>query len=201
MPNYKFEYNLNLITMKNTMVTLCAFLFSQIIFGQKASIQIEDCNSLIVLNPSKSKFENTYILEKEISEGVWKKVQSKISDSKYLNFAIDQSGNYKTTIFSYVDGKIQTEYIKVNCDIWNKSEPNFSIYPNPTESNLTISLNQMNDAQYEYSIYSVTGVLLKKEKLFEATSTIFVNDLGSGIYIINLLEDQAKIRSSKLIIN
>ncbi len=69
-----------------------------------------------------------------------------------------------------------------------------SIFPNPVEDNLYIlGLNN----QALIGIYSIEGVLIKKEKVFD--NKINVSDLTQGIYIINIIEKDRFIYSTRII--
>ena len=64
----------------------------------------------------------------------------------------------------------------------NENELDFSIYPNPVNSIVTISGLNLEKAE----IYSVNGKLIKKVSL-SVLSTINVTDLEKGIYIIKVI--------------
>jgi predicted extracellular nuclease len=64
----------------------------------------------------------------------------------------------------------------------NKNELDFSIYPNPVNSVVTISGLNLEKAE----IYSVNGKLIKKVPL-SVLNTIDVTDLENGIYVIKVI--------------
>lgn len=63
----------------------------------------------------------------------------------------------------------------------------FSIYPNPTNSELNIQTS--NIQKFNFNIYNSLGQLVRTGNLESNTTTININDLTNGIYSIELLTD------------
>lgn len=77
------------------------------------------------------------------------------------------------------------------------SEALVSLSPNPANDFVNIVLT----SNMTLNIYSVNGALVYTENLQEGTNTISVSNLKSGLYIINLIDDNSgSSRNSKLII-
>ncbi len=75
------------------------------------------------------------------------------------------------------------------------SNTNINIYPNPTSGKITIPNEFVIN---EYSIYSLTGKLIKRGKL--NTNEIQVTELNSGIYILKIKDNNSnKMNVFKLI--
>lgn len=72
------------------------------------------------------------------------------------------------------------------------------IYPNPSHSLVYIK----NDSKIEishYELYDIHGKMILKETCFEEESTINVNELANGIYIIKLFNQKTILGTSKII--
>tara|TARA_X000000368_G_scaffold73546_1_gene54040 strand:- start:14978 stop:16768 length:1791 start_codon:yes stop_codon:yes gene_type:complete len=65
----------------------------------------------------------------------------------------------------------------------------FQVYPNPVFSELSIVTSSLNSI---ISIYSLQGVLLKRINVNSGVANIDVNDLSSGVYFVELLNDEGK---------
>jgi hypothetical protein len=65
----------------------------------------------------------------------------------------------------------------------------FQVYPNPVLSELSIVTSSLNSI---ISIYSLQGVLLKRINVDSGVNKIDVNDLSSGVYFVELLNDEGK---------
>jgi len=76
---------------------------------------------------------------------------------------------------------------------------NFAIYPNPTNKILNINLNQLNNTAI-VEIYNVLGQKVLKTNLTKRNSSIPVNDLSKGLYLITVKTENITT-TKKLIIN
>lgn len=79
----------------------------------------------------------------------------------------------------------------------------FSLYPNPTQNSVNISLANPTQGIYHADIYDLTGKLVKKATIdtsVSSTKRINIQDLASGIYLVKI--GNTKQQSvEKLIIN
>lgn len=73
---------------------------------------------------------------------------------------------------------------------------NFSISPNPVQNELTV---QSDEANLSYAIYNLNGQLLKENQL-NISKSISVNQLGKGMYLIQLKSGTRKT-IQKFIVN
>lgn len=89
-------------------------------------------------------------------------------------------------------------YNGLTTDLGETSAVNFNLYPNPAENmiNIQIPTQVMVD---RIEIYSITGALVKSEKIGFVTGEINYNaeDLSSGSYMLRLITDQGQ--TSKMI--
>jgi PKD repeat protein len=69
-------------------------------------------------------------------------------------------------------------------------DTNWSVYPNPAESLLTIELNHLN-ANSGVMVYGVDGKLVYNRNLNTLNSTIDVSEWAKGSYVIRLISDSS----------
>lgn len=82
---------------------------------------------------------------------------------------------------------------------FNLSTPSFdlensvSIFPNPTRSSLTISINN-NELPNEYSVYNMLGQLITNKQInTEADLTLNTSALSNGVYFIKIAKENAAV--------
>ncbi|MDX8339951.1 T9SS type A sorting domain-containing protein [Draconibacterium sp. IB214405] len=61
----------------------------------------------------------------------------------------------------------------------------FSVYPNPTSSTLTISRPETSESEIAL-IYTITGTVKKQIQLYEQENLVDVSELTPGIYFISI---------------
>lgn len=73
------------------------------------------------------------------------------------------------------------------------------VYPNPVSENLQIDFTDVT-GEAKLMLYSITGQLVKTEKLNAQNNTINVSHLQNGLYLVNLhFSDYKIIKSFKII--
>lgn len=81
---------------------------------------------------------------------------------------------------------------------------NIKYYPNPTTGDLYIALeNYISDKQIELQLTDVSGKLIRSEiQYLNESNTIHtrVNDLPSGLYLINLISEDVLIGTAKVVV-
>ncbi len=82
----------------------------------------------------------------------------------------------------------------LNTGINNNSIQKLSIYPNPATSSINIVSNQAGTIK----ITSVSGMLMIDNKLNSGSNTISIEDLSSGLYIIETIDDNGLRSIGKL---
>ena len=73
----------------------------------------------------------------------------------------------------------------------NSKQENYSIYPNPINSILTVEMEIVEDK--EFRIYSTNGELMISGKLTTNVSTIDLSLLPQSIYILNIDHQSIKL--------
>jgi hypothetical protein len=75
------------------------------------------------------------------------------------------------------------------------------LYPNPVYDNLNIQFDQISTNNYDLNIYSISGILVKHQKIGALSNEYRVNiqDLKSGIYLVSLISGGQLVYSQKII--
>ena len=70
----------------------------------------------------------------------------------------------------------------------------FKLYPNPTDSQLNLIIEREIEVK-SFTIYNVSGQLIKTIPIIKNATTIDVSNLESGVYFINILSDKGNFYS------
>ncbi|MBK6835382.1 MAG: T9SS type A sorting domain-containing protein [Bacteroidetes bacterium] len=117
------------------------------------------------------------------------------------NASLANQGWYSCTITGACSQETQTisVYIKVNAcvSLDEISKEQFSLYPNPTNSSITISLPRLSNDYDEIIIINVLGQeVLKQKRSNSLQETIDVSNLRAGFYSIELRGENKKLVQS-----
>ena len=123
------------------------------------------------------------------------------SNLTITNSSTINQGWYSCTITNNCSQELQTisVYIKVNAcvSLDEISKEQFSLFPNPTNSSITISLPRLNNDYNEIIILNVLGQeVLKQKRTNSLQETIDVSNLSTGFYNIELRGDNKKLVQS-----
>ena len=75
----------------------------------------------------------------------------------------------------------------------------FIAYPNPTSSNIILSIRDFNNEKLIYQLYDMHGKLLKSNKVIAINTTIDMSEFPISNYILNITDDSSIIKSFKII--
>ncbi|HLC82476.1 MAG TPA: T9SS type A sorting domain-containing protein [Bacteroidia bacterium] len=78
---------------------------------------------------------------------------------------------------------------------------NFLVYPNPTISNVVLSVDQTNLIGTSYQLLNIEGKLISENKISESMTTIPMENLNASIYIIKIIKNNSEIKTFKVIKN
>lgn len=73
----------------------------------------------------------------------------------------------------------------------------FSIFPNPTESNINLRAD-ITLLESEYVIYDITGKIMVKDKITSEMTTIELGNLSGGLYLISVGAD---LKQAHIVLN
>ncbi len=92
-------------------------------------------------------------------------------------------------------------YFKLKRDLTtNTSEsalPSYKVYPNP--ANEFINLEGYQNEAVSYELYNIQGQLVKKGNLLTTQTTININDLTAGSYVVKILTDSGRTTGRSLL--
>jgi len=70
----------------------------------------------------------------------------------------------------------------------NVSKADFSIYPNPSVSELNITMNQA-DSKTNVTVYNILGKQILSQQLTGFTSKINISQWNVGVYLVKVTND------------
>lgn len=80
-------------------------------------------------------------------------------------------------------------------------DKNFNLYPNPMKDSSTILINNFDTYKnLELELFNLNGQMIKKDLIKSSKFLLNRNDINSGVYFINIKENNVIIKSVKLII-
>ncbi|MES2286875.1 MAG: T9SS type A sorting domain-containing protein [Bacteroidota bacterium] len=77
----------------------------------------------------------------------------------------------------------------------------FSLFPNPTSDFVVLSVQNANTVNMTYAIFNIEGKLIEKREVNSSQTTIAMNDLANGAYLIKVLRKSTEIKIFKIIKN
>lgn len=79
----------------------------------------------------------------------------------------------------------------------NSKEPQYTLYPNPSQN--IVHLKNSGLIKTEYSLYDITGKLLRRGDFSEATYELKREGLDAGTYFISLTNEEGESKTFKLV--
>lgn len=77
-----------------------------------------------------------------------------------------------------------------------------TVFPNPTAENLTLQINDYNNAKLSYQLFDIQGKLLSNGQIVAEQTQINMNSLPTATYFINVVnQENKKVQSFKIIKN
>lgn len=146
-----------------------------------------------------------------------------LRQSIFAQEVIASSGEFQENTegsFSWTLGEIVTETFSQSNGIFTQgfqqdfehilfvqkipNTPSYSIYPNPFNEEIIISIHDFVSHDFSVSLYSLNGKLLQyctmTPTFYSTTNTLKVDDLPNGIYFLDIhTSDLEKVKTFKLI--
>ena len=92
-------------------------------------------------------------------------------------------------------------YFKLERDITTNTSdfalPSYKVYPNP--ANEFINLEGYQNEEVSYELYNIQGQLVKQGNLLTTQTTININDLTAGSYVVKILTDSGRTTGRSLL--
>lgn len=138
----------------------------------------------------KGRFFNTTGVPIDTAFTIFGKLGSKIPFGGVSGFVNNQ----------YLVGAVRIDTNFTNGDVYGKFIQKFSVgipenqsrklsfnlYPNPTSDAVTLKLDNINNTDLTVNIYNLKGAIVKSEELKQNQQQINVEDLGNGIYMVEI---------------
>lgn len=122
-----------------------------------------------------------------------------------FSFSIGQSvtgATAKNSVGSMNIGIQQPVNISVILGLENKEiELDYSIYPNPTPSSLTLKCSRIYQVGIKYQLIDLQGKILKEGSASNLENKIELENFNPSTYILNVFESTRIIKSFKIIKN
>jgi hypothetical protein len=74
-------------------------------------------------------------------------------------------------------------------------------YPNPTTSNLTLSVGQADLSKMNFQLYDMVGKLIESRKIVSSTETIGMETLPNATYFLKVMNNSTEVKTFKIIKN
>ena len=74
-------------------------------------------------------------------------------------------------------------------------------YPNPTNNALTLNIGNYNNEKLTYQLYDMQGKLLDSKQVVNNNTTIGMQNLPTSTYLLNVLGNNALIKTFRIIKN
>ena len=74
-------------------------------------------------------------------------------------------------------------------------------YPNPTNNALTLNIVNYNNEKLTYQLYDMQGKLLDSKQVVDSSTTIGMQELPVSTYLLNVLDNNALIKTFRIVKN
>ena len=74
-------------------------------------------------------------------------------------------------------------------------------YPNPTNNALTLNIGNYNNEKLTYQLYDMQGKLLDSKQVVNSSTTIGMQELPVSTYLLNVLDNNAVIKTFRIVKN
>jgi len=74
-------------------------------------------------------------------------------------------------------------------------------YPNPTNNALTLNIGNYNNEKLTYQLYDMQGKLLDSKQVVNSTTSIGMQELPVSNYLLNVLDNNAVIKTFRIVKN
>lgn len=120
---------------------------------------------------------------------------------QYYNF-IDSEGLTTGTTYSYKvtasNGTLESE--SVNIQYINAGDVQIFVYPNPTTSDINITIDNKYTPRFLVEFYGVNGQLLSKSLQFKNLFTLNTDQMAANPYLIKITTEDGIVFGQKIIV-
>lgn len=109
--------------------------------------------------------------------------------------------NYKEPIEIINNQKRNLRLIGNNENDNTNATNNFSIYPNPTKEQFSLTHNyDITQGNITLTVYDIMGRIMLTETVISKKQTINTSSLKAGVYLINLMQNNHILTTNKIVI-
>jgi hypothetical protein len=101
----------------------------------------------------------------------------------------------KTITQGFQQGNLSVSVVSVLKDL----DFSISVFPNPTSDVLTLKLNKEDMTGLKYLLFDMNGRLLSQKNLETNETTINVNQLNNGLYLIKVQDSMKELKTFKIV--
>lgn len=125
-----------------------------------------------------------------------------INSSGSVSYSVGQSfvSSYSTAQGNVSEGvQLPFEYFVLGTDDEIKIEVHAIVYPNPTKANAFLRLENTTSRNLKFSLYSTLGRKLSSGNITSTLTLIPTQNLGKGVYFLQIQTSSQKIKVFKII--
>ena len=74
-----------------------------------------------------------------------------------------------------------------------------SAYPNPTNDNLLLSIDELDLSNLSYQLYDISGKVLQNKRITSDQTSIVMGDLMPATYFLKVTQDNKEVKTFKII--
>jgi hypothetical protein len=102
---------------------------------------------------------------------------------------------------SVADGVQQAYEISILTALEGTKSVNITVnaFPNPTTSDLTLTVGNLNLSTLSFQLYDIQGKLLQKEKITGTTTTIPMATFLTATYFLKVMQGNKEVKTFKII--
>ena len=93
---------------------------------------------------------------------------------------------------------VQHPYVKIVDSIHN---PNITLTPNPTSSNLTLTISNLDITNMTYGIFDMLGQIIKSGTITDKQTSVSLDFIANASYFIEVYVNDSNIKTFKVIKN
>lgn len=79
--------------------------------------------------------------------------------------------------------------------------PEYNIYPNPVTDYLILSISNESLKNLSYTIFDINSMIISRKKITRNKETIDMSELAPSTYFLDIMENQTRIKTFKIIKN
>jgi len=117
-----------------------------------------------------------------------------------FSFSIGQLDYYTSTgSLGTVSEGLQQPYEILITNGIEETDIQLSVFPNPTNDFVVLSVKNSNTDNMTYLLYDVQGKIIETQKLSGSETSIYMISLANDIYIIKVLKNNKEVKTFKII--